>query len=112
MRNKLALLLILLSTNTYADNQWVYGYVETLEDYAGYSAGQFEVLITLNNKEWLPPGNGATLCTDRFKLKVCEQGMTEEAKNRIYSTLLAAYLSTGNQTKVGLYVIRLHALPK
>ena len=30
--------------------------------------------------------------------------MTEEAKNRIYSTLLAAYLAPGNQTKVGLYV--------
>lgn len=82
-------------------NQWVYGQVERVDDYGSYNNGFYEVLIKLKNQEWRGVGDGATNCTERFRVKIGEQGITDKGKDRLFSLMLTAYMG-GKQ--VGLFV--------
>jgi hypothetical protein len=94
-----------------AVNQWVGGNVSVISDYSAYDGG-FGVLITLTNKISQPNGDGLadalTLCTDRFRLQVGNQGIDENSKNRIFSLLLSAKMA---QQKVWLYVNKANGNP-
>jgi len=79
-------------------DQWVFGNVQTLEDYANYGGGYYEVLIKLKDQYWGGAGNGATNCTKRFRLKIGPNGITENEKDRIFSLMLSAYM--GNKPVV------------
>lgn len=99
---KVFLLVGLLTLCQFAQaNNWVYGKVKVLDEYAGYGDGNFQVLVTLSEKEWINTPTGNSICTERFSLQTGAQGLTEEAKNRIFSMLLAAHMS---DQKVGLFV--------
>ena len=83
-------------------NQWVLGDVQTLWDYGAYDPA-LGVLVTLGNPEWGggSTSNGATVCTNRIRLAVGQQGITDALQQRMYSMLLSAHLT---QRKVLLYV--------
>jgi len=91
----------LMLSSTASANQWVYGKVKMLEDYGAFQNSKFEVLITLKEKRWIGDKEGKTNCTHRFKIKVGQQGITEDSKNRMFSMMLSAYIADKN---VGLYV--------
>lgn len=97
----LAAALCLFSQVSVAGDQWVHGKVQILEEFGSYSSGAFQVLITLKEKEWVGAGNGATNCTLRFKLRLDDEGVTEEKKGRIFNMMLSAYMA---DKKVGLFV--------
>jgi len=82
-------------------NQWVFGQVQMLEDYGSYSNGFYEVLIKLKDQRWSGTGDGGANCTERFRVKIGEQGITENEKDRIFSLMLSAYMGGKN---VGLFV--------
>ncbi|TVZ37410.1 hypothetical protein P886_1751 [Alteromonadaceae bacterium 2753L.S.0a.02] len=93
---------ILFPLTSYA-NQWVFGKVQIVEEYGQYGANQYQVLLTLTDQIWTSgsSSNGATNCTDRFRIMTGEEGVTEEIKNRMYTMMLAAYMSN---KKIGLYM--------
>jgi len=95
------LVVILLMPSYVSANQWVYGSVQTIEEYGAYGGGYYQVLIQLVNREWVGGGAGPTNCGGRFSVQVGQQGVTEEIKNRIFSMMLTAYTAS---KKVGLFV--------
>ena len=83
-------------------NQWVLGDVEVLDDYGAYDPA-LGILVTLANPVWGggSTSNGATVCTNRIRLAVGQQGITDALQQRMYATLLSAHLT---QRKALLYV--------
>ncbi len=78
-------------------NDWVTGEVATVADYTGHGIGG--VVIVLTNQAWPYSSIG---CTDkRFSIRLGEQGVNEETKNRMWSALLTA-AAAGR--RVALYV--------
>jgi len=81
--------------------EWVFGRVSKVEDYGSYDNGNFQVLITLQNKSWPNNGTGATNCTHRFRVKTGVHGVTEKIKDRIFTLMLSAHLT---ERRAGLYI--------
>jgi hypothetical protein len=83
-------------------NQWVLGDVEVLDDYGSYDPA-LGILLTLANPVWGggSTSNGASVCTNRIRLAVGQQGITDALQQRMYATLLSAHLT---QRKAQLYV--------
>ena len=102
---KITLLFSLLITapSVLADNQWVTGDIERIQEYGAYSNSQYHVLISLKNMTWTDPqnGNGDENCIQRFRIKDGAEGVDSDIKNRMFSMLLSAYMA-GKQ--VSLYV--------
>lgn len=100
--NKLIMILVMTVFPLVSQaNQWVFGEVESLDDYGSYGNGIYQVLIGLKNMQWGAGGDGVTNCTKRFRVKLGEQGITENEKGRIFSLMLSAYMAGKT---VGLYV--------
>jgi hypothetical protein len=102
VKNRLLTVLIvgLIAANSAAANDWVYGNVQLIDDYSNYAGcnGNCEVLITLSNKVWTVPAH-ASSCTERFRIVVGLEGMTEEVKKRLFAMMLAAY-TTGAKVRL------------
>lgn len=95
-------LLASLPTSEAQANQWVLGDVEVLDDYGSYDPA-LGILVTLANPVWGggSTSNGPTTCTNRIRLAVGQQGITDTLQQRMYATLLSAHLT---QRKAQLYV--------
>jgi len=91
--------LLLIPTFCFAQNAWVYGEVDLLEEYGSVQNGAYEVLISLSNKSW--PNGGLSECVGQFRLKNGVQGVTEEIKQRIFSIALSANMAS---KPIGLFV--------
>ena len=74
--------------------QWVTGEIAKIQEYGAYSGGQYEILIKLNNQNWFGSGDGAEVCTERFRIKEGELGVTSDIKNRMFSMLLANHMAS------------------
>jgi len=85
--------LCLFSASLLAE-QWVTGDVAKIQEYGAYSGGQYEILIKLNNQNWFGSGDGAEVCTERFRIKEGELGVTSDIKNRMFSMLLANHMAS------------------
>ena len=83
-----------LSAQAAHANDWVYGNVEFVDEYSSYGtgAGEYQVMVSLKNKVWTVPAH-ASLCTERFRIVLGMEGMTEPVKNRLFSMLLTAYVT-------------------
>ncbi len=57
-----------------------------------------EVLVSLTNKVWTAPAD-ASVCTERFRIAIGVEGMTEPVKNRLFAMLLTGY-TTGSKVKL------------
>jgi hypothetical protein len=81
-------------------NDWVYGTVQIVDEYSSYGtgAGEYQVMVTLANKVWTVPAH-ASICTDRFRIVIGLEGMTEEVKKRMFAMLLTAY-TTGSKVRL------------
>ena len=104
MKYRVALAAFAAATSTpVMANQWVAGTVSSVGDWSTYSSGQYGLLISLADQSWGggDSSNGPTACTDRFRVVVALQGVTEEIKSRIWSAALTGQ-ATGQ--KLNLYV--------
>jgi hypothetical protein len=96
--NRLLVLLCLalagVASRSALANDWVYGNVSVIDDYSSYGtgAGDFQLLITLTNKNFSVPAH-ASQCTDRFRAVIGMEGMTEEVKKRVFAMMLTAYVT-------------------
>ena len=97
----IAVSLTLMASAAYGANQWVVGDPVKLQEYGGYSNAQYEILLDLRNKTWSGTGDGSSVCTERFRIKEGAEGVTLDAKNRMFSMLLAYHMAG---KKVALYV--------
>lgn len=90
----LLIAVLAISATTARANDWVYGNVSIVEDYGNYGsgAGEYQVLITLSSKYWTVPAD-ASVCTERFRVVVGVEGVTEDFKKRIFAMMVAARLS-------------------
>lgn len=95
-----------LSASPARANQWVMGKIERINDYTAYNAG-LGLYIQLSGLAWGSGSttNGPTACPAYFRVSLGEQGMTEEAKNRAWATLLTAH-SSGR--RISMYVDTSH----
>ena len=93
----MAVTIVLGATEASWGNQWVVGNVGTVSDYTGHANGG--LLVVLTNQSW--PYSSASCIDQRFSIKIGEQGVSEETKNRMWSALLTA-AATGRS--VGLFV--------
>lgn len=92
---------ITITFSANAGNQWVVGKLTKIQEYGGHSNNEYEVLLSLEEQSWSGTGDGTTVCTNRFRIKEGEVGVTSDIKNRMYSMLLASYMSG---KRVSLYV--------
>lgn len=94
MKKMFFIALVFVSGASKADMQWVVGDVTRLQEYAGYGGGQYEVLVNLENKDWFGgDGNGSSVCTERFRIKEGSEGVTADAKDRMFSLLLTYHMA-------------------
>jgi hypothetical protein len=97
---RLLCLLAMLSPLAASANEWVIGDVALVEDYRALSADQ-PILITLVNKSYYSGGAAASICTERFRVVVGQEGVTADVQKNSFTIALAARLS---KEKVRLYV--------
>lgn len=78
--------------STASANEWVIGNVSIVEDYRAYD-GNHGLLITLANKSYYGSGTAQTVCTERFRVVVGQEGVTADLQKVIFTTVLAARAS-------------------
>lgn len=105
MKKLLSLALLsmsLWSANVIAAQEWIYGDVTAVEDFAAWGNGSYQVLITMSNMKAQGGGAYSGPCNSGiFKVVLGQNGIDSESKNRIFSLALSSYVAT---KPFGLYV--------